>query len=73
MAASKQEVIAYIENNWDSDDNAIVVMKKAFNARNDTAFIKAVKSIVDAILGIGTTPAKVIADVVAAIKEFFGW
>ena len=66
-------MIAYIENNWNTENDVIKNMKRAYEQRNDTAFQQLVKKIIEIITGTFTTPTDVIMKVAKAIKEWLGW
>ncbi|MFM6475241.1 MAG: hypothetical protein ACKPJF_07460 [Dolichospermum sp.] len=70
---TQQEMIAYIENNWNSNNDTIKNMKKAFEQRNDSAFQQLVKKIIEIITGTFTTPTDVVIKVAKAVKEWLGW
>ncbi|MFM6224563.1 MAG: hypothetical protein ACKPJO_27225 [Dolichospermum sp.] len=69
---TQQEVIAYIEDNWDNPkDTTIPAIKDAYNRRNDTAMQQLVRKIIEAITGTFTTLPDIVAKVVKAIYEYF--
>ena len=69
-SVSKNDVLAYIQNNWDSNNETIEVMKRAYQAKDDNSATRALKKIIEAITGVYTTPANVIREILTAIKDW---
>ena len=69
--ATEQEVIAYIQNNWNTENPVIKDIKDAYNRRNDTALQQLARKLIEAITGTFTTLPDIVAKVVKAIKEYF--
>jgi hypothetical protein len=69
--ATEQEVIAYIQNNWNTKNPVIEDIKDAYNRRNDTALQQLARKLIEAITGTFTTLPDIVAKVVKAIKEYF--
>lgn len=69
---TQQEVIAYIENNWNDPKNTTIpAIKDAYNRRNDTALEQLARKLIEAITGTFTTLPDLVTKVVKAIKEYF--
>jgi hemerythrin len=68
--ATQQEMIAYIENNWNTENDVIKNMKRAYDQRNDTAFQQLVKKIIEQITGTFTTPVDMVKKIAIAVWEW---
>jgi hypothetical protein len=67
---SKDEVLQYLDDNWDSNNQIVKATKTAYARREDDAGMRLVNSILEAVFGIFGTPTNILKNVWLAVVAF---
>lgn len=68
---SKQEFLAYVDNQWNSNNDIVESMKKIYKKKDESAAIRLVNTILESIFGIFSTPTNILRSLWDALSTYF--
>lgn len=68
---SKQEFLAYVDNQWNSNNDIVESMKKIYKKKDESAAIRLVNTILESIFGIFSTPTNILRSLWNAYVTYF--
>ena len=67
---SKQEFLAYVDSQWNSNDDIVESMKIIYQKKDESAAVRLVNTILESVFGIFSTPTNILKDLWRAIVAF---